>query len=307
MAGIPVLASLALGLAFVVAALLYATAPIPPDRPQPAPERPAERIVSLMPGLTEIVAAVGAGERLVGISDYCDHPRELCERVPRVGGLIESSLERILARRPDLVLLPQGHLELAGRLAVAGVPARGFVTDSFENIRASFVEIGRMTGHPDGGARLARSLDAELAWLAERGRARGTRPRVLVVVGHRADTLDDIFVAGRDNFLDEILRIAGARNAIDVGGWPPVSRDALVRANPDIVIDLVARGTEGLQEPGAVVGLWDALATLPAIVGDRLFVRVSDAHVVAGPRLVADGVLRDFAGILDGSAPRRLP
>lgn len=267
------------------------------------PERgPAGRVVSLMPNLTEIAAGVGAGDRLVGISNYCAEPAELCEGLPRVGGNFDPDLERILALEPDLVLLGEGTRGVEIQLAALGIASRRFETKSFASIEAAFASIGRVLGATASGERLARELRAELLALRERARAvrpPGTvRPRALVVVHHLPDEISELFVAGRETFLGEILELCQVENAMDAPDYPAITRETLLELDPDIILDLQAPGTMTPPTEAEALKLWNELGSLRAVANGQVHYRSSAAHVVPGPRLVTALVLDDFARML---------
>ena len=296
------LGALLLAVASLVAAMsLGSTGPAPSLEPT-GPHRPATRVVSLLPSLTEITAAVGAAECLVGRSSFCTEPAELCSRVPAVGGLLEPSLEKILALQPDLVLLPQGLGLLEDPLRVAGIASRYCTTDSLFGLEHTILEIGRVTDHEGEARALAALLRQRILSLRQAGQERGTSPRVLLVVGHRMDELEPLSVAGRTTLHGELLALAGADNVIRGVGWPTIGREALLRLNPEIIIDLMAPGTETPPHPERVLALWGELQALPAVRQGRVYCRQETAHVVPGPRLATSPVLRDLAAMLDGTA-----
>jgi iron complex transport system substrate-binding protein len=294
--------------AALVAFLLLAGGVAPLDAAPGLGDRPAARIVSLMPNLTEMAAAVGAGPQLVGISDYCQEPPELCRRLDgaRLGGNFDPNLERILELAPDLVMLPEGVRGLDLSLAAAGVPSLRFDTQSLASIEASYLTIGRATGHLEEARGQVTALRQGLAALGVAGRERGTRPRVLIVVNHLPEALSDLWVAGRGNFLDEILTSAGAVNVIEEPGYPPIGREGLLRLDPDVILDFFAPGTSVPPSPGQVMALWRELPALRAVAAGRVYYRHSSAYVVPGPRLVTCGVLEDVADMLAGTAPAAL-
>ena len=109
--------------------------------------RPARRIVSLTPSLTEIVFALGAGERVVGVSDYCDYPPAAKTR-PRVGTFLQPSVEKILALRPDLILVDAVQQDVAAALRAAGGGARvlAIPMNDLEQVRAAILKVGSGLG-----------------------------------------------------------------------------------------------------------------------------------------------------------------
>ena len=198
--------------------------------PAPGSNAPA-RVVALAPNLTEIVFALGAGDRLVGVSEYSDYP-EAARSIPRVGGL-EVDPEKVAALSPDLILAiaegtgrgPVGALEAAG-LPVVVVPS-GSLDAVLESIRIVGAKLGREAP--------ARALAEELSRRREAVRARAAssrHPRTLVLVWP-----DPTQAAGAGTFLDDVLREAGGENVVgDRRGWPVLSKEFLATEAVDVLV-----------------------------------------------------------------------
>jgi len=241
-----------------------------PEKPPPAPSS-AQRIVSLVPSVTETLFALGAGDRVVGISTWCDHPPEALAR-PRVGDLYNFSVEGILALRPDLVAVKgeRLHRGLAGRLPVLEVR-----DDTLAEILASFLQVGEAVGRPDAGRALRERVEADLESVRRRS-AGLPRRRVLFVVDAREG-----FVVGGDNFIDELLSLVGGDNvARDAGGrWVRLSPEVLVARDPEVVLD--TSGTGAGSEPTLI----DRLGSITAVRAGAVR-RVAETVLVRpGPRV----------------------
>lgn len=202
---------------------------------------PAEprRIVSLAPVVTETLFLLGHGARVVGVTRYCDTPAA-AQALPKVGGYVDVSLERVLALKPDLVIaMPSlGQRELLERLRAAGVPVLAGFGDTLQEVR----ELVRALGDTTGGARQASvivdELDAALARFAA-ARPGAAAGRVLTVVG-----VEPIVVAGPKSFIAEILALGGVTSAVapDAPQWPTWPLERLSRRHVDLV--LVAAGPD---------------------------------------------------------------
>src|SRR5262247_2816037 len=179
------------------------------ERPKRAESRPSpRRMVALAPNLTEIVFALGAGDRLVGVSEYSDFPEE-ARKVPRVGGL-EVDAEKVAALKPDLVLaIAEGNAQNAVRaLQAAGLPVAivpsGSLDAVLEAIRTVGDRLGRRAESDALVSRLSRKRDAVRSHADA-----GERPHALLLVWP-----DPPQAAGRGTFLDDVLTEAGARNLV---------------------------------------------------------------------------------------------
>jgi iron complex transport system substrate-binding protein len=242
-----------------------------------------QRIVSLSPNMTETLFALGAGERVVGRSRYCDYPPEV-GRLPAVGGFVDASFEAILGLVPDLVVGARGPAgrALADRLESAGTETFFPKTESMAEIDAMVIDLGAKLGSPAQAAALVERMRARRASIAAALQG-AARPRVLLVVG-----LSPIVVAGPASFPDEMLRLAAAENIIAVGGpYPTVGIEHLLRLDPDVVVDATAaetgggRRSIGPDEPG-----W---RDLRAVREGRIRPIAGDAAVRPGPR-IAEGL-----------------
>lgn len=249
--------------------------------PQAAPRR----IVSLVPALTEILFAVGAGPRVVAVSSFDSHPPEV-KKLPRVGALLDPDTERILALRPELVVIYGSQSELQQQFARARVATfvyrHGGVSTVLETIR----DLGAATGRDEAAARLVRDLQSRLEGVRARVQGR-QRPRVLLVFERQPRSLREIYASGGRGFLHEMLEIAGGQNVFaDVAreSVQPSLETILARA-PEIILEVRA---EGLIADGAVTGereVWSAIGSVPAVRNGRVHFLSGDYLVVPGPRL----------------------
>jgi iron complex transport system substrate-binding protein len=197
--------------------------------------RPAARIVSLLPSVTEILLALGAGDRLVARTDY-DTDSTLI-RLPSVGGGLNPSLERLTVLRPDLVVGWAGDQSL-DRLAGHGVVVYRPQSQTLADVQCAMLRLGRALGLETAADSLTRAIDGELEGVRRAVQGR-PRPSVFYVVW-----FDPPMTAGPGTYLDELIDIAGGRNAFAdaPNPWPTVSLEAVLRRQPAIVI--VPRGAE---------------------------------------------------------------
>jgi iron complex transport system substrate-binding protein len=189
------------------------------------------RIVSLAPNLTEIVFALGAGESLVGVSDYSDYPPE-ARKLPRVGGL-EVSAERVASLSPDLVLAtPEGNAKgpvLA--LEAAGVPVLLVPGGSLDAVLDGIRSVAARLGRAQEGERLIQSLTERRRAARSLGASHPRRAAILLVWPDPAQA------AGGGTFADDLLSESGARNLLaERRGWPVVSPEWLSTAPIEVLI-----------------------------------------------------------------------
>src|SRR5438445_2183219 len=197
--------------------------------PVPAQVR---RVVTLAPSLSEMVLALGAGDRLVGVTRFDDDPR--AAGLPRVGGYNDPEPETVLGLKPDLVLAEtapenRGPVETLARV---GVPIEAFALGNLAQIEEAMEQIGALLGLPERGRALAQALETRRREVRE-GAARGPHPRALLLFG-----LDPLVVATPSSFVGELLEDAGGVNAAPSDGKPftRMSVEAAVQAQPDVLV-----------------------------------------------------------------------
>jgi iron complex transport system substrate-binding protein len=249
-----------------------------------APEPVAEphRIVSLTPALTEILFALDLGDRVVGVTEYCDTPPEAKTR-PKVGGYVNPSVEAVVALRPELVVVSPGPgnrdavqaMDRAG-LRIAVVPAET-LDETFRAIDAVAAAAGDSARGRALVAKLRERIDAV-------GRRVAGKPRVRVLFSVQ---VDPIIVAGRGTLPSQLLEAAGGVNVVEAERYPKLGVESVVQLAPEIVLQSrmdVAHG-DGSAERTA----WMRWSAIPAIAQGHLVILPDDATLRPGPR-VADAV-----------------
>lgn len=222
-------------------------------------ERPPSRIVSLIPTATEILFALGAGDRLVGRTRYGTHP-PAARRVPSVGEGIRPSIENVLAREPDLVVLFAGrsNLETARMLGRLRVPTLGLVHNSFADLERNVARLGRLVGRPEAADSLLAATRCRIRTVA---RIAGTRPVRTVYY--------DLWwspprTVGQKSHIDSLITVGGGRNAFgDIADASAlISLETLAARDPDLVLRPVGSGETGGVSPPSERPGWRAIAAV---------------------------------------------
>lgn len=236
----------------------------------------AGRVVSLAPSVTEIVYALGAGDRVVGVCGQCDFPADV-QRVTRVGGYVVPSVEAVLAVRPDLVIaVPSpGNRESVRALERAGVRVLVTHDRTLADVWASMRSIAESLGLAAEGERLVSDVRRRLDDIHTRVAGLPLR-RVLMVVGH-----DPLIAVGGGTLQDELVTLAGGTNiAADAGTvWPQITLELVVSRAPEVIVDS-AMGTEAAGK-----ALFAGLTTVPAVRAGRVVTLRGDTLLRAGPRV----------------------
>jgi iron complex transport system substrate-binding protein len=242
--------------------------------------QPVRRIISLAPSLTETVFALGAGDRLVGDTAYCDYPAEALHK-HKVGGVINPSIETIVALRPDLVLATKGINRRETVVALEQLGIATYATDprTVESMLASVARLGELIGASDAGHQLVAGLRERLDNLKRRMATIAPR-RVLFVVW-----LDPLITVGRDTFLADALRRAGAESVIQSSqDWPQINLEEIVRLQPEYLVFANSRAESSLRDFQALAE-FPGWRNLEAVQNNRVAI-ISDAVDRPSPRLV---------------------
>jgi iron complex transport system substrate-binding protein len=253
--------------------------------PQANDARP-RRVVSLIPATTEMVFAMGAGSRLVAIGNYDRFPPETA-RLPRVGGLVDPDTERIIALRPDLVILYSTQAELRQQLDRAGIPSYVYEHRALPDITETMRAIGVRLGVADAANTAASGLERSLAAIRSRVGGRG-RPKTLLVFGRDPGALRNIYASGGYGFLSDLLDIAGGENLFADLQRQSVqaSTEMILARRPDVIIELRYGDSLADVDLPRERQSWNVLSSVPAVRNERVHILVGDEFVVPGPRIV---------------------
>jgi iron complex transport system substrate-binding protein len=239
---------------FIVLVFLACSKPAPPPRT-------VNRLITLAPNITELVSAVGCRSKIVGTDTFSNVPNAV-----KVGG-VEPDLEKIVALKPDLVIASASaaHPNLRRGLAAVHIPLLIIKTERLADITKAMADVAKDTACDPRAAigAFQRAIDGNR-------RTRAKQPRILFTVW-----TDPMYVAGRDTFIDDLYRVAGASNAAEVSAWPQYSLESFVAHPPDIL----------LYPDHSVTAQAVAALTARAHVNVRAVAVDEDAFTHPGPRL----------------------
>lgn len=272
-------------LALLILAALVTACGAGTESPPPAgPEASARRIVTLAPHLAELVYAAGAGDRLVAVVDYSNHPPDAA-RLPRVGDAFRVDFEAVAALQPDLILAwPSGNSQAAiQRLQRLGFRVVGLEPATLDDVGLHITAIGRLAGTSTVADRAAADWNNGLAELRRRHQGAAT-VRVFYQIAPRPL----VTVTGR-HFIGQAISLCGGENIFaDVPGLAPVvGTEAVVAARPEaIVANALEPGPAGAVA-GSPLEVWREWPALPAVAGGNLFQIDPSLMSVPGPRMLA--------------------
>lgn len=238
-------------------------------------ERPASRIISLAPNITELIYAAGAGDLLVGVSSMSDYPRE-ASRIPVIGNFAAVDLERIVRFQPDLVIAWQtgnANLDLR-KFERLGMPLYLTETRALEDIPKVIRDIGRLTGREGSAETAASQFTQELAKIKSRRTLR-RQPKVFYEVWHEPL----MTVNGKHNISKIITRCGGVNIFSDLKMLTPrVSIEDILIAQPDAIVT-----TRALSD---AIKIWSAYPSLNAVKANHIFSIPADYLHRATPRIL---------------------
>lgn len=261
-----------------------------------AADLPPARVISLAPSITEIVYALGEGDRMVGVSTYCDYP-PAARAVDRVGTFLQPNIEVILAKRPDLVIAvpsPENRAAVE-KLAEFGIRVRVVRPERVDDVLHAIEVIAADLGAVDAGARLVARIRGDVAAIEQR-LADVAKRRVLMVVGRRP-----LIAAGAGTFQDELItRAAGINVAVSTGteAWPHLSLERVVVAAPEVIIDTGMNEREAAEARA----FWAPFTTIPAVHDGRVVGAGRLDLLRPGPRLA-----ESLAAVARFIHPERFP
>src|SRR5262245_23884628 len=236
-----------------------------------------QRVVSLAPSVTETLFALDFGDRVVGVTTYCDYP-SAAKRLPKIGGFINPSLEAIAATRPDLVIgvRDSSHPVKTKEIENLGIKVVLISVTSLDDILNSFRSIARLLGRSEAGNKLAHKVTRQFEEVKKRV-APVPRRSTLLAVGLRP-----LVAVGGKNFIDELISLAGGDNLAGNAAQPCLNlTDEYVVAKAPQVIIQAGMGSDR----GTSAKYWGDLKSIPAVKEGRVYSYPSDKILRPGPRL----------------------
>lgn len=250
-----------------------------------APDAP-QRIVSLIPATTEMLFAMGAGRQIAGVSNYDRYPADV-ERLPRVGGLLDPNVERLLTLKPDLVIVYDTQTDLRRQLERAKIPMFHYVHRGLPDIMDTMRALGERVGAKAAADAAATRVEQQLAAVRTRVADR-PRPKTLLVFGREQGSMRHVNASGGYGFLHDILELAGGSDVLGDLHQQSVdmSTEMILTRAPDVILELHYGESLTPDRMAAERLVWNALASVPAVKNKRVHLLVGDEFVVPGPRIV---------------------
>ena len=248
-----------------------------------------QRIVSTAPSVTEMLFALGLGDRVVGVTSFCHNPPAARDK-PKIGDYLRPNIETIVSMRPDLVVTLAEHGELVPQLERLGVRTLPLRHNNLDGVYRSLAELSREAGVAERGAKLVDRIRADLE--AVRAKAVGLpRRKTIFIVGRTPGAVQDLMAVGQGPFLNELIAIAGGVNIFAQAGqfYPRIPREEILAGRPEVILDMGDMSvTDAVTEAHkrSVAALWAReFPDLPAVREGRAYAVADDRYVVPGPRV----------------------
>jgi iron complex transport system substrate-binding protein len=244
------------------------------------------RIISLVPATTEMLFAMGAGDRIAGVSNYDRFPPEVA-RLPKVGGLLDPNVERLLSLKPDLVIVYDTQTDLKRQLERARIPIFPYVHRGLPDITETMRALGERVGTKAAAVAAAGRIEQQLA--AIRARVAGRpRPKTLLLFGRDPGTLRHIDASAGYGFLHDLLELAGGSDVLGDLNKQSVemSTEMILARAPEVIVELHYGDSLKPERFDIERQVWNALPSVPAVKNNRVFLLGGDEFVVPGPRIV---------------------
>ncbi|MBI5975114.1 helical backbone metal receptor [Staphylococcus canis] len=279
---------------FVATLLILAGCNFKGDQPgseKTSSEKDPQRSISLMPSNTEILYALGEGDKVVGVSTVDDYPSDVKNK--EQFDAMNLDKEDLIKAQPDLILAHESQKAAQGKilksLKDSGVHVE-YIKDaqSIEEMYGTFEEIGQLTGKSEAAKQLIKDTQNNIKKIKNSIPKTDKQPSVFIEVSSQPET----YTVGRDTFLNDMLKQLGAKNVFsDIEGWPKVSKEQIIQRNPDVMITISGDSTKAYQKE---VQQRSGFEVINAVKNNRIIALNDDLLSRPGPRL-DDGLkkLRD--------------
>jgi iron complex transport system substrate-binding protein len=247
-----------------------------------------ERIVSLAPSNTQVLFAVGAGDKVVGVTDFDHYPYNFTAwieagNMSSIGNYYQPAVEPIVALNPDLVLAALGSIDAAEQLRTLGYNVLTLNPVDLDSVMENVMIVGKVTNHEAEAANVVSDMQARIDAVIDGVKQATTRPTVYHEIWS-----DPYMSVGKDTFVDNAIKLAGGQNIFEnaTDDYPIVSSEAIIEQNPDIVIFPTQMGIESFWGDFETVTARPGWSSINAVKNDQMYAVNGDIIDEPGPRQV---------------------
>ncbi len=241
-----------------------------------------KRVVSLAPGITEIIFSLGQGDSLVGKTKFCNFPPET-KKIKNIGGYLDMNLEMIIDLKPDVIFHYPEHLPLVKNLKKFSKLVQ-VNHKSIADLLNSISTIGNELDSQEKSISLIKKISFELSDIEQKTQNK-KKKSVLFVIGRDPSQLKNITVIGNNNFINEIILISGGENAFKgIISYPSVSIESIIKMDPDIIIEFAFNNSN--NDDNNIKNIWQKFPGIRAVRSGNLYIVREEFWVRPGPRII---------------------
>jgi iron complex transport system substrate-binding protein len=261
-----------------------------------------QRIISMSPSITETLFALGVGDRVVGVTDFCIYPKEACA-LPKIGGLLNPSVEAWIQLKPDLIIHQDDSHKLRVNAKNLGIDTLGVSVTRLQNIFKTIKTLGEALGAEPTAHALIQKLQAGIQ--KQKTLLQGiTKKTTLLLLNEGGDPNGALYAVGRNTFLGELLELAGGENVLTDSAinYPKVSKEYILRHSPEVIIQAGPHSNFTPQEKVEKLKQWQRFPTLTAVKNKTIYFVGADYILIPGPRFL--NIMNHFARVIHPEAFR---
>lgn len=255
-----------------------------------------QRIISMSPSITEFLFELGAGDRVVGVTNFCVYPKEACTR-PKIGGLLNPSVETWITLQPDLIIHQATSHKLREHARNLNIPTLSVDMENLDSIFDSVLKMGTVLDCEEAARRVVSRLKAGIAHY-QKILAGHKKKSVLLLLGGAASADRDLYAVSRAAFLGELLELAGGRNIVrdTTPPYPKINKEYILEQSPEVIIEVGPAPGMSPEEKSQRIEEWQRFPTIRAVAEGNIHFIGADHILIPGPRLLK--TLDDFARVL---------
>jgi iron complex transport system substrate-binding protein len=255
-----------------------------------------QRIISMSPSITETLFALGVGDRVVGVTDFCSYPKEACA-LPKIGGLLNPSVEAWVTLKPDLIIHQDDSHKLRINAKNLGIETLAISMNRIKDILETIKIFGKVLGSEPASHALIQKLESGIQ--NQKSRLEGLpKKTTLLLLGDGSDPGGALYAVGRSTFLGELLELAGGENILTdpTINYPKISKEYILRHSPEVIIEAGPDANLSAVEKEKKLKQWQRFPTLTAVKNNTIYFVGADYILIPGPRFL--NILDHFARVI---------
>ena len=259
-----------------------------------------QRIISMSPSITETLFALGVGDRVVGVTDFCSYPKEACA-LPKIGGLLNPSVEAWITLKPDLIIHQDDSHKLRINAKNLGIRTLGISMTRIQDILDTIKILGKVLGCEPAAHALTQKLQSGIHNKKIRLQS-VPKKTTLLLLNEGGDPNGALYAVGPGTFLGELLDLAGAQNVLidPTINYPKISKEYILRHSPEVIIQAGPNANMSPQEKAQKLKQWQRFPTLTAVKNKTIYFVGADYILIPGPRFL--NILDHFARVIHPEA-----